>query len=85
MDAGQLNVVKLDVANLADVPGMLRRLATQIEAGDWGEVQSMIALIPREGDYPTVFGWGDVSGINEPIVQLAMAQQWLITNLTERK
>jgi len=69
---------------LNDVPGMLRWLADAIEAGEHGDVQSLFALIPRPGDYPTVFGWGDVAGQNDPIIQCELAKAWFVANLVSR-
>ena len=69
---------------LNDIPGMLRALADAIEAGEYGEVQSLIALMPRPRDYPIPFGWGDVEGQNDPIIQCELAKAWFVNNLVER-
>lgn len=70
---------------LTDIPGMLRKLADQIEAGVEGEVTAAILLIPVDEDYPRVYGWGDVERGNDPIIQLELARMWLLTNIVERR
>lgn len=78
-------VVKLhDAPSMTDVPGMLRRVADQIEAGEHGDVDAAFLLIPRANNYPSLFGWGDIHGKNEPIIQLEMAKTWLVTRITSR-
>lgn len=77
-------VIQHPSPNLADIPAMLRRLADQIEAGDWGEVETAFLLMPRAGDFPRLFGWGNVTGTQDPIVQFEMAKHWLVTNLVSR-
>lgn len=62
--------------SLQDIPGQLRRLAERIEAGEFGEVDALIALMPREQDYPVTFGWGAVQKAWDPIIQFELARQW---------
>lgn len=69
---------------LTDIPGMLRRIADAIEAGEHGDVAAAFLLLPVAGDYPQVFGWGDVEGGNDPVIQLELAKMWLLTNLVTR-
>lgn len=69
---------------LSDIVGMLRRLADQIEAGEWGEVETLFAVMPRPGDYPRLFGWGDIDGQSDPVIQLELAKAWLLANMTAR-
>lgn len=84
MPSPDLKVVPLAVNNLCDVPAMLRSLADQIEAGVYGQVPSMIALMPRDGEFPVLFGWGDVEGPNHPIIQCELAKNFLVENLVTR-
>lgn len=70
---------------LTDIPGMLRELAAQIEAGEHGEVATAFLVIPVDDDFPSVFGWGDVAGGNDPVVQFELAKMWLLNNLVARK
>lgn len=70
---------------LSDIPGMLRKVADDIEKGEHGDVTSAILVIPVDDDYPELFGWGDVDGGNNPIIQLELAKIWLLQNLTARK
>jgi hypothetical protein len=69
---------------LSDIPGMLRQLADQIEAGEHGEVRTAFLLLPVAGGYPAVFGWGDVEGENHPALQCDLAKMWLLTNIVSR-
>lgn len=71
--------------SLTDIPGMLRRLADQIESGEVECQGSAFCLLPKESDWPAVYGWGDVLGKNEPIVQFELARTWLVNNLVTRK
>lgn len=80
-----LKIVEFRQTPLTDVPGMMRRLADQIEAGEYGEVKSLYALMPRDSGYPSLFGWGDITGKNDPIIQLDLAKLWLLMNLVERE
>lgn len=69
---------------LSDIPGMLRRFADAVESGEYGDVQSLILLLPIADDYPAVFGWGDVEGQNDPIIQCELAKAWFVTSLVKR-
>lgn len=64
--------------SLQEIPAQLRALADRIEAGEYGEVDGLFAVMPRERDYPTILGWGLNSGAFEPIIQLDLARQWLV-------
>ncbi len=74
-----------EAPSLKDVPNRLRFLADNIEAGRHGEITRVFVVIPRRLDYPTVLGYGDIEGSNDPIVQLALAQHLLVTSLVVRK
>jgi hypothetical protein len=63
---------------------MLRSLADRIEAGEFAEVESLFVLMPRVDDYPALFGFGDQHGDNDPRVQLALVQYWLLGRLVKR-
>lgn len=60
--------------SLADIPAQLRQLADRIEAGDYGEIETFLAVIPRANDYPITFGFGSVDGDNGPITQFELAK-----------
>jgi hypothetical protein len=78
-------VVQLsDTPPLTDIVGQLRNLADQIEAGTHGEVDAVFALIPQDDGWPKVFGWGNVSGVQDPVVQFELAKMWLLNNLVSR-
>ena len=73
------------LSNLRDIPAMLRKVANEIERGDYAEVSTAFLVIPIEDDYPQLFGWGDVDGANDPMIQIALCQQWLLSNLVKRR
>ena len=79
-----LNVVPIrDAApSLADIPGMLRKMAADIEKGEHGKVDSLFVLIPTDEGCPALFGWGDVDDHNL-IVELEMAKAWLLKNMMD--
>lgn len=60
--------------SLNDVPARLRLLADQIEAGEYGEAVTLLALITRPADWPVTFGFGDIDGQNDPIIQFELAK-----------
>jgi len=68
---------------LNDVPGRLRWLAEEIEANRI-KSESAIVLLPISGDYPRIYGYGDVEGENHPIIQLEMAKTAFILNVMRR-
>lgn len=79
-----LTVVPLrDTPPLQDIPALLRNLAAEIESGET-VAETMFIVIPRDGDYPHLRGWGDVDGDRQPIVQLALIQHWLLGRQTSR-
>lgn len=67
-----------------DVPAMLRNLADLIERGEYDEVEAVLVLMPRPGDYPKIFGFGDQHGANEPSMLCEMAKLWLLQNMVAR-
>lgn len=79
-----MSVVAFPLNNVGDIPTMLRDMAAQIEQGQRGEVSTLFLIIPRQGDYPDLFGWGDIHGFNEPLVQLELVKHWLCQNLVSR-
>lgn len=79
-----MNIVKLPITNLGDVTAKLRELADSIDSGKHREVPSAFVVIPRDNDYPVIYGFGNVEGDNNPIVQLELAKSWFVNNLTGR-
>ncbi len=71
--------------SLMDIVGQIRAFADRIEAGEYGEVDAVIALMPRAREYPTLWGWGDVTGANDPLIQIELCKHWLLMNLVERR
>jgi len=79
-----LTVVPLrNSPSLQDIPALLRNLAAEIESGET-VARSMFIVIPKDGEYPELRGWGDVDGERRPIEQLALAQHWLLSRQTAR-
>ena len=68
---------------LTDIPGRLRWLAEEIEANRI-KSESVIVLLPIAGDYPRIYGYGDVEGDNHPVIQLEMAKTAFILNVMRR-
>ncbi len=74
-----LKVVPLrDWPTLAEIPAQLRALADRIESGEYGEVNGLFAVMPRECEYPVIIGWGINDGAYDPIIQFELARQWLV-------
>lgn len=63
---------------LFEIPAQLRALADRIEAGEYGTVDALFAVMPRDQDYPKILGWGINDGAFEPIIQFQLAKDWLI-------
>lgn len=80
----EAEVVEFPLTNINDIPAMLRRLASQIEEGKHGEVESLIIVRPIAGDYPTIHGFGLQDHDYHPIVQLSLAHHWLCSACVER-
>jgi hypothetical protein len=81
-----LKVVQLQEGpSLQDIVGQMRMLADRIEAGEFGEVNTLFAVMPRDDDFPLLFGWGVLDGQNDPIIQLELTKHWLLSNLVVRK
>ena len=70
--------------SLGDVVGQIRAFADRIEAGAYGEVSTVFAVMPVAGDYPKFWGWGDITGGNDPVIQLELVKLWLLLNMTAR-
>jgi hypothetical protein len=74
-----LNVVQLhDGPSLQDIPAQLRALADRIEADQYGVVDGLFVVMPREHEYPVTFGFGHIEGAYDPIIQFELARQWLV-------
>ena len=80
-----MNVVQLHngAPSLNDIPGRLRLLADRIENGEV-EATTAYVVIPRSGDFPQLFGFGDYEKDNGPIVQMQFMLHWLSANLVVR-
>lgn len=75
-------VLPFPKSNLSDIPAMLRQLADDIENGEHGEVSLCIAVIPREGSWPDLFGFGPTGDTSDAAVvgHLEMAKTWFVSN-----
>jgi hypothetical protein len=75
----ELNVVQLhDGPSLQDIPGMLRSLADRIELEEYGSVDGLFVIMPREQEYPVTLGFGVIDGAYDPIIQFELARQWMV-------
>ncbi len=54
-------LVELPVANLRDIPALLRRLADGIEQGERGDVKFVTCVVVRRDESQTCLGFGDVN------------------------
>lgn len=70
-------------ALLTDIPGMMRQVADQIEQGEI-EASSMLVVVPRDGDWPRIFGWGEALSDLERIATMELAKLWFANNTTQR-
>jgi hypothetical protein len=80
-------VITLRETSLRDVPGMMRRLADDIEKGELGNVTQAIMVIPCDvgkNEYPAIFAWGDGS-TSDTIMELELAKLFLLMNSVNRK
>ena len=69
---------------LGDIPGLLRSLADDIDAGAYPDCETMFVVMPMADAYPRLWGWGDVDGKRDPAIQLALAHHMLLGNLVAR-
>jgi hypothetical protein len=60
-----LRVVDIGINNLLDIPAMLRRLADDIEGGEYGDIKAVVAVAVEAtgGGSPIVFGFGETDDI----------------------
>lgn len=70
-------------ALITDIPGMLRQMADQIEAGDVSAASALF-IIPRDHDWPAIYGWGAHLGDHGNIAICEMAKAWFMQNHTVR-
>jgi hypothetical protein len=75
----ELKVVQLhDGPSLQDIPAQLRALADRIERQEYGEVDGLFVIMPREQEYPLTLGFGTIDGSYDPIIQFELARQWMV-------
>lgn len=68
---------------VTDIPGQLRQMADMIESGEV-KAESALFIIPQDGDWPSVYGWGEHLGDYGNIAICELARAWFINNLTAR-
>lgn len=72
---------------LSDIPAMMRQMADWIEKGEI-EIDPIHAgvlfIIPRNNDWPDIYGWGDHLGDHGNIAICDLAKAWFMHNLTKR-
>lgn len=80
------NVFRFPRSNLSDVPGMLRKLAEDIEAGEHGDVPLCLVVLPRDGEWPAVFGFGPTGDTTDAalIGHFELAKGFFVYGRTER-
>jgi hypothetical protein len=76
-------ITQLRTALLSDIPAQLRQMAEDIEAGRI-HATSAVLIIPRKGDWPAVYGWGEHMGDHANIAVCEMAKHWFVANKVGR-
>lgn len=79
-----MTVIEFPLIPLGDIPARLRKLANEVEDGGHGEATAALVILPRPGDFPAVFGFGNVDGDYSPMIQLQLALYWFTQNLVNR-
>lgn len=69
--------------NMRDVPKMLRKLAKNIEAGEYGVVDQVALVASTEKHGITLFGYGDTSGSGTYLL-LSLGAKWLLDETYNR-
>lgn len=69
---------------VSDIAGQLRAMADRIEAGEQ-EAESALFIIPKPGDYPDIFGWGEHLGTPTNILTCELAKAWFIREYLPRQ
>ena len=64
---------------VSDIPGQLRLLADKIDAGKV-TAESLVVIIPNDGYYPVIYGWGEAMGMHERLGVLDAAHAWIVAN-----
>ncbi len=68
---------------VSDIPGQLRQMADQIESGEVAATSALF-IIPADGDWPAVYGWGEHLGDHGNIAVCEMTKIWFVNNLVTR-
>ncbi len=68
---------------VTDIPGQLRQMADQIESGEVGATSALF-ILPTDGDWPRIYGWGEHLGDHGNIAVCEMAKCWFVNNLVAR-
>lgn len=63
------------MTSLRDIPAMLRRMATEIEAGEYGALERLLVIMPPKTpeNWPRVFSFGEDS-LAETVLLLELAK-----------
>lgn len=68
---------------VSDIPGQLRLMAERIESGEV-DAASALFIVPVEGDWPMVFGWGAHLSDYGNIAVCELTKTWFVNNATVR-
>lgn len=74
MSKNKLEIVSLPIGNLQDIPGMLRRIANNMESGESVTPRVLIMVADGPDGDLDVYGLGDFSDITNTVGLLARAQ-----------
>jgi hypothetical protein len=78
-------IVEFPTQSVADIPGLLRNIADQVEAGQFGNPACAVLVIEgTAGDWPAVFGLGGEAIPPRALWLLELAKGFLVANHVER-
>lgn len=71
------NLVKLDSAVLADIPNVLRSIADELEAGEYGQITAGVVVLQEQSNALNLFGLG-AADQHRAVAILAGATQTMV-------
>lgn len=81
-------VIAFPRTSLNDIPAKLRALADRFEKGDDPDLTNVTGVLvaaARTDDWPVIYGYGDQSHENHPVIVATQVVHWFTTRLTRRK
>ena len=75
---------KLRRVKLDDIPGQLRQMADDIDAGRFDPASLLVVAPPEASKWPKIYGWGEALSDLELIAIFELAKGYFVANQTER-